>query len=187
MTWIKLNDNVPRHPKIAGLSDRTFRWWIQGLCYASEFLTDGALPPVFLATVPRKAYEELLGAGLWYCDDRDRLLIHDYLKHQSSKASVEQERRRNRGRRTGDVPGVVPAGVPRKNRDQRSEVQRSEVPPQSPAGAGDSIRVRREHREQAKAILKARLGYCQHDPQCMNQVICLDLIAHELAQKAIAS
>jgi hypothetical protein len=48
------------------------------------------------------------------------------------------------------------------------------------------LKVRREHKEQAKVILRSRLGYCQHDPQCLNQAICLDLIALELAQKGVA-
>jgi len=196
MTWIKLNDNVPRHPKIAGLSDRAFRWWINGLCYASEFLTDGVLPPVFLATVPRKAWEELIGADLWYVDDAGRLLIHDYLKHQTSKATIERERRRNFDRRTGGRTGGTPSGtpggrtggVPKINRDQRSENRGTEVHPPTPSSEGAlDIRVRREHREQAKAVLKSRLGYCQHEPECLNQVACLDLIAHELAEKAKAS
>ena len=64
MTWIKLNDNAPRHPKIAGLSDRAFRAWVNSLCYASEFLTNGALPVAFLVTVPRRVQDELIGAGL---------------------------------------------------------------------------------------------------------------------------
>jgi hypothetical protein len=189
MTWIKLNDNVPRHPKIAGLSDRAFRWWIHALCYASEFLTDGVLPPVFIATVPRKAWEDLIAAGLWYVDDAGRLLVHDYLKHQNSKAIVERERRRNFDRRTGTVPARYRHGtgtVPKKDRDQSTEVQSTDLPPNPPADAG-GLRVRREHREQAKVILRSRMGYCQHEPQCLNQVICLDLIAHELAQKAKAS
>jgi hypothetical protein len=195
MAWIKLDHNVPRHPKIAGLSDRAFRWWIAGLCYASEFLTDGALPPVFIATVPRRAWEELIGADLWYVDEPGRLLIHDYLKHQTSKATIEQERRRNADRRTGGTPdgrtggrtGGTPGGRTAKKPRPEYRRQKTEgVPPPPPADAG-GIRVRREHREQAKAILRSRMGYCEHDPQCMNQVICLDLIAHELAQKAKAS
>ena len=174
MTWIKLNDNVPRHPKIAGLSDRAFRGWINGLCYASEFLTDGVLPDVFLRTVRPAVQHELIGRGLWVCTG-GTTKVHDYLKHQSSKASVERERRRYRDRRTGEKPRP-------EYRDQSTEVH-----PQTPSDEGAPIRVRREHRDQARAILKARLGYCQHDPQCLNQVICLDLIAHELAQKAKAS
>lgn len=97
MTWIKLDDKSPRHPKIAGLSDRAFRWWICGLCYASEFLTDGELPACFLATVPAKIHGELVVAGLWR-NDGDRVRIHDYLRHQTSRAAVEFDRTAGRER-----------------------------------------------------------------------------------------
>lgn len=98
MTWIKLDDNAPRHPKIANLSDKAFRWWIMGLCYASEFLTDGSLPPTFFKLAPAKVRAELTGSRLWIFDDPN-LRIHDYLKHQQSRETVEAERRRQRDRR----------------------------------------------------------------------------------------
>ena len=172
--WIKLHNNVSRHPKVAGLTDRAFRVWIDSLCYCSEFLTDGALPPVFLTTVVPKVQDELIRAGLWGCTG-GTTTVHDYLVHQSSRATVEHERRRNRGRRTENVP--------RLDIDSRGiEVH----PPNPPANAGGAIRVRREHKDQAKLVLRSRQGYCQHDPQCPDQFYCLDVIAREIAQKGIA-
>jgi len=109
MTWIKLDDNTTRHPKIAGLSDRAFRVWIAALCYASEFLTDGALPIAFLVTVKRTIQEELISAGLWHLNG-DAVEIHDYLEHQTAKEDVEKERARNRKRR-GGTAGTT-AGTP---------------------------------------------------------------------------
>lgn len=91
MTWIKLDDKAPRHPKIAGLSDRAFRWWIQSLCYASEFLTDGLLPKAFYVNVPKQVRAELTQAGLWEFTDPN-LSIHDYLGHQSSRDFVDTKR-----------------------------------------------------------------------------------------------
>lgn len=128
MTWIKLDDRAPRHPKVAGLSDRAFRLWIQGMCYASEFLTDGALPQAFLRTTPAAARRELLTAGLWF-ETPTGAVIHDYLAHQTSRDDIERERARNRRRRTSAVPPVQPAQAsgstaekPRpENREQRSE------------------------------------------------------------------
>lgn len=128
MTWIKLDDRAPRHPKVAGLSDRAFRLWIQAMCYASEFLTDGALPQAFLRDSPAPARRELLSAGLWV-ETPTGVLIHDYLAHQSSRDDIERERARNRRRRTSAVPAVQPspstgstAEKPRpENREQRSE------------------------------------------------------------------
>lgn len=202
MTWIKLHDNVIRHPKIARLTNAAFRWWIRGLCYASEFLTDGVLPDVFVSEVPKSINDELQRNGLWERDVSGTTRIHDYLDHQTSRATVDRERRRSSDRRTGGTPPVQhrarTAGTPPVHdgartpgctgekprpeyRDQNTEVQT----PLPPFGKGGK-RATREHREQAKKILQSRLGYCQHDPQCPNQLVCLDLIARELAQKAIA-
>ena len=95
MTWIKLDDKAPRHPKVASLTDRAFRWWVKGLCYASEFLTNGVLHPIFWKQVPKQSRAELTGNHLW--DWRDpNFEIHDYLAHQSSREDVEADKQRNR-------------------------------------------------------------------------------------------
>jgi hypothetical protein len=130
MTWIKLDDKAHRHPKIDGLSDRAFRWWIRGLSYASEFLTDGELPYPFLRTVPRKVQDELRHGQLWKTDESGTVHIHDYLEHQTDRASVVRERERNRLRRggtSGTTTGST-GGKPRpdtdtdtENREQRTE------------------------------------------------------------------
>lgn len=145
MTWIKLDDKCPRHPKVAGLSDRAFRWWILALCYASEFLTDGVLPEAFLRGVPKPTRAELMASSLWRVDG-DRIVVHDYLSHQTSKADVERERARNRQRRTGGTKPVQHAPVatsepgrtvekPRpENREQRSDSEADTDPPAQNAG-----------------------------------------------------
>lgn len=127
MTWIKLDDRAPRHPKIEDLSDRAFRWWIRGLCYASEFLTDGFLPLSFLRKVQGSVVDELAAAGLWKAG-AGGADIHDYLEHQASREEVEAERERNRLRRrkrrgsTAGTPTGTPAGVPEpESREQRTE------------------------------------------------------------------
>jgi len=192
MTWIKLNDNTPRHPKVAGLSDRAFRVWIQSLCYASEFLTDGVLPPVFVNTVPSKVRAELFAAGLWCINGGGGISIHDYLGHQSSKDEVTRRRldiagrvQRFRKRTSNAVTNAVSNAavtVP-EIREQITEVQ----PPNPLLAKGADIRVRREHREHAKVVLKSRLGYCDHHPPCPNQGVCVEHVAYELAAKVVAS
>jgi len=92
MTWIKLHDNAPRHPKVAGLSDRAFRAWVDGLCYASEFLTDGVLPPAFISTLSTRVLGELIESGLWGVPENGRVTIHHYLEHQSSRELVSQKK-----------------------------------------------------------------------------------------------
>lgn len=95
MTWIKLDDNAVDHPKVEILSDRAFRWWVKGLSYASRFLTDGLLPPVFWKKVPANDRKELTGNNLWDWVDPN-FMIHDYHHHQARKEDVEAEKQRNR-------------------------------------------------------------------------------------------
>lgn len=110
VTWIKLDDKCPRHPKVAALTDRAFRWWVHTLCYASEFRTDGLIPASFLRTVPAKVRAELVTAGLWFVSADEAMQIHDYLEHQRSRAEIDGERERGRNRRTS---GGHPADVQR--------------------------------------------------------------------------
>ena len=53
MSWVRLDDNFPNHPKVVGLSDQAFRLYISGLCYASHYLTDGLI------------IEPAVGASTW--------------------------------------------------------------------------------------------------------------------------
>lgn len=95
MTWIKIDDNFPDHPKIIGLSDKAFRTHIEGLCYAGRYLTDGHIPQFVADKIGTKeAIEELLKVRLWIIPDNglDGYIIHDYLLHQTSKQQVEDKR-----------------------------------------------------------------------------------------------
>jgi hypothetical protein len=123
MSWIKLDDKCPDHPKVGGLSDRGFRAWVTAMCYASAYLTDGVLPAVFLQRVAPKVRAELVGAGLWVVADGETI-IHDYLEHQTGRAAVERERERSRERRAAGRPVEdrrTTAGRPEKDRDQNTE------------------------------------------------------------------
>lgn len=145
MTWIKLDDNACDHPKIAALSDKTFRWWVRSLSYASRYLTDGALPKVFWKQVPNSVRHQLVEAKLWDWID-PHFVIHDYAHHQSLKADVEADKARNRkkaaeyrakrradrdrvpGDVTGDVPGTLPGReggdvTNPENREQRTPTE----------------------------------------------------------------
>ena len=101
MTWIKIDDSFPDHPKIIGLTDKAFRTHIQGLCYCGRFLTDGFIPFVavqLMATNPEtKPTDELEAKGLWLRNDKGFLIVN-YLEHQTSKRQVEDKREANRER-----------------------------------------------------------------------------------------
>jgi len=102
MTWVKIDDSFPNHPKIVGLSDKAFRIHISGLCYCGTYLTDGFVPMTIAARFANEDMQyivELTKAGLWREAPQDNgFHIHDYLAHQTSKTQVEEKRQTVRER-----------------------------------------------------------------------------------------
>lgn len=85
---IRITNTMPENRKIAGLSDKAFRSYIEALCLCSRQETDGLIVAGNVAKVgPPKAVRELVAAGLLEQDGRD-YRVHDYLKHQRSSAEV---------------------------------------------------------------------------------------------------
>jgi hypothetical protein len=104
MGWVKLDDAVGEHPKIASLSDTAFALWVAGLAYCNRNLTDGFIPENVGYgqlrycggnTVP--FVRELESAGLW-----DPILggwqVHDFTEYQPTKAQILAEREATRER-----------------------------------------------------------------------------------------
>lgn len=98
MSWVRLDDNFPNHPKVIGLSDEAFRVYVSGLCYASHYLTDGLLKD---AVVRRLGWvigaDELVSVGLW-STTKEGWQIASYGEYQSSKSDVEKAKQANRER-----------------------------------------------------------------------------------------
>ena len=128
MTWVRLDDRFPEHPKIVGLSDRAFRAHVTGLAYCARFLTDGYVPRGALP--PPRVLAELADAGLWTAQGHG-CSIHDYLDWNLSKeeragkavAGAMGAAKRWHGKRPGKSkataskthgkPMAVPVPVPR--------------------------------------------------------------------------
>lgn len=92
MTWIKVDDQVTEHPKAVSLSCEAWTLWLHGLTYCSRNLTDGTIPDAILSRLspcrrPRKAAAELVAAGLWERIENAHH-VHDYEKHQRTKAEI---------------------------------------------------------------------------------------------------
>lgn len=102
MTWVKIDDSFPNHPKIVGLSDKAFRIHISGLCYCGTYLTDGFIPMTIATQLCGNDFNyiaELCEAGLWKeAMSENGFRIHDYLAHQTSKTQVEEKRQTVRER-----------------------------------------------------------------------------------------
>ena len=98
MSWAKLDDQFPEHPRISELSDKAFRTHVTGLCMAARRLTDGHLnaPDVrmilALSRSRQRHVDELAEAGVWEQNGDGGYVIHDYLDYNPSAESVKQRR-----------------------------------------------------------------------------------------------
>ena len=98
MSWVRLDDNFPNHPKVVGLSDQAFRLYISGLCYASHYLTDGLIiEPVLRRLDGADGVKELVEAGLWLKVSKG-WQIASYGEYQTPKSEVEKAKQANRER-----------------------------------------------------------------------------------------
>ena len=127
MTWIKLDDSLPNNPKILPLSDGAFRLYIEGLCYANQYLTDGYLANAVLIRLDQgNNRDELVWAKLWI-EFEDGICINDYTEHQSSKADVEAKKEQVRDRvkryRTKSNADVTLSETEYRNRIQNTDTE----------------------------------------------------------------
>jgi hypothetical protein len=98
--WVKIDNGLPDHPKVIGLSDAAFRLYVTGICYSSRFLTDGNLPEAALRRLGgAEAAQELVKAGL-LAETSGGAQIASYGEYQQSKETVEAKKEANRKRVT---------------------------------------------------------------------------------------
>lgn len=100
MTWAKLDDQFPTHPKVMRAGPEASWLFVAGLCYCAQHLTDGAIPKCSVPTLasvknPKKLAARLVEVGLWE-EAHDDYLVHDYLAYNPARDEVEAERDRKR-------------------------------------------------------------------------------------------
>jgi hypothetical protein len=131
MPWVRYDDNVANHPKVAPLDDASYRLWREALEWCAHNLTDGVIRTHQLgvtsvrASKPRAA--RLVDSGLWHngvtppCDSPkcppagpDGWVIHDYWDYQPTRQKVreDQEATRERQRRYMERARSGKRGVP---------------------------------------------------------------------------
>jgi hypothetical protein len=100
MSWVRLDDNFADHPKVIGLSDSAFRLYVEALCYANRYLTDGAIPYVAFTNMHSpNGDQELIDSGLWEFDTENNcFLIRSYTEYQPTKEKVSVKREQARER-----------------------------------------------------------------------------------------
>ena len=115
MGWVRLDDGFPRNPKVAPLPLDAKWAYVEALCYAAEFETDGFVPDVIAVNGPVR--ETLVSQGLWDIADGG-VTIHDFLEYnptREQKQSIRDSRRLagaiGAATRYGDSKGVGVGGL----------------------------------------------------------------------------
>lgn len=116
MSWLRTESAMPRHWKIAPLSDAAFRMHFTAMAWCAEFRTDGRVTKAIVETLPRvpngchllEAITELTTPAvgpdgrehdpLWV-DRGSYFEIHDYLEYNIS--SAEYAKKQNAGKAGG--------------------------------------------------------------------------------------
>lgn len=95
MTWVRLDDAHQDHPKVAPLSDRSYRLWVRAISYSNKFGLDGVLSASQLRQIrgpirAKKRHEtDLVAAGLWHSSG-DGIVIHDIEHYQPSAQTAPE-------------------------------------------------------------------------------------------------
>lgn len=102
MTYARLDDIFPEHPKVAALSDRAFRVHVRGICYSAKVLSDGFVPQALAKQWGAASVRSLVSEGLWSVENGG-YLIHDYLDYNPSRSQVEGKRAADSNRKRGGI------------------------------------------------------------------------------------
>lgn len=127
MTWARIDDNLPFHPKVVQAGNEAMGLWVRALSWSAGQLTDGKVPakmlPVFAGTEANAS--ELVEAGLWH-ETFEGYEFHDWNQYQISRAEVEAKREEARERmrkvRSGgkSKPSAAPSKRPKSSPEPES-------------------------------------------------------------------
>lgn len=122
--WIKLQRNLPRHPRAAEAGASAMWLFVCGLCYCDEFTTDGRIHINAIAGLSvnnrnaKRDADQLVKVGLWERDG-DHFLVRNYLEKnrsaaeiQASKQEQQEAGRRGAAKRWAKEKYSQPYGVP---------------------------------------------------------------------------
>lgn len=88
--YFVLTNEYPRHRKIRGLSDKAFRLHVTLMALCNEDRNDGIISQLDLDQMGKPAGRELLTKKLVHPAADGEYVLHDYLKHQNSRAEIEK-------------------------------------------------------------------------------------------------
>jgi len=101
MSWVRLDDNFADHPKVMGLSDSAFRLYIESLCYANRYLTDGIISVNAFRKISGSDDDaiQLIHNKLWcFHAEQNEYEILSYTEYQPTKNKVSEKRDQARER-----------------------------------------------------------------------------------------
>lgn len=110
MSWVRVDDQAPLHPKLLAAGPDALCLWLAGLCYANAHTTDGTIPKHALAALypsdewdkkrQRAAAAKLVAVRLWI-EEPTRWAIYAYADYQEEamRAVVEARRAQERARK----------------------------------------------------------------------------------------
>ena len=107
MSWVKLGDEFPMHPKVLRVGPTGLALFVSGLCYSSRYLTDGVIETSVIGTLLpisrgqlKTTVNALVAAGLWELHPCG-FQVHDYLEYQPSKDATLKKRAEDLARKNG--------------------------------------------------------------------------------------
>lgn len=104
MAWLKIDDRVRTHPKIAKAGPSAAWLWFCGICYCREHLSDGFIPNEVVSALalnlpsPSKHAAKLVDVRLWEPADGG-YQVHNFLDWNPSKAEVLSLRDKERDKK----------------------------------------------------------------------------------------
>lgn len=100
MSWLRIDDDFARHPKLLGLSHKE-RWtWLSILCYCARYKTAGRLPENMREAIPEVTpalLDKAMQLGLLE-KNGSGYIVHDWSEYnpKDPTAAIRQARRRQR-------------------------------------------------------------------------------------------
>lgn len=154
MTWFKVDDSLPDHPKmvrlqsIKGWQGALALWTLAG-AWASRHLTDGVIPSAIVARLgcAKRDADLLVKVGMWAQAPDGDYAFHGWAERNPTRKDVEEKREKTRSKvsewRRNQVTSEVtreqcnPAPVP-----TRPDPSRPDGDPLTPFGDSSGVRVR---------------------------------------------
>lgn len=156
MTWVRVEDTAPDHPKFIRAGVAAYGWWVAALAYCNRYLTDGFIPTKDLPHVFRGVHHRKLTAILKRLKAQNSIewsangvRIHDYKDYQPTRNDVESRRHsksiagRLGGLRSGEIRSQPKHRASEAPKHERSIVVEPNEPPSHPIPSQEASKTTR--------------------------------------------